>query len=122
MKENRLTNCIAGPDTLNRMNTLPGGSRKATLDDWFVSIETNGQFTEAVITLRDNSRLCFCHRVDERWAKAFGPDDDSEGCSHELLQAMKTFRLNAKHLEVFFDDGSHWEWVPPVREPPRATA
>ena len=98
------------------MNNPTGKSRETALNDWFVSIETNGLFTEAVINLRDNSRLCFCHRVDERWTKAFGRDDDSEGFSHELLRAIETFRLNAKHLEVFFDDGSCWEWKPPARE------
>ena len=107
---------VDGTAAKNRMNNPTGRLRKESLNDWFVSIETDGQFTEAVIKLRDDSRLCFCHRVDERWAKAFGPDDDSEGFSHDLLQAMETFRLNAKHLEVFFNDGSCWEWKPPARE------
>ncbi len=36
-------------------------------------VEANEDFTEAVVTLRDGSRLCFRHRVGERWARAVGP-------------------------------------------------
>lgn len=83
-----------------------------TLRAAFVSIETDARFTEAVVTLRDGSVLCFCHRVGERWAKAVGPDGDAGGCAEELIDAVRMFRLNAKHLDVEFDDGSRWEWVP----------
>ena len=59
----------------------------------------------------DNSRLCFCHRVGERWAKAVGPEDreDEAGLAGELLSAMTMFRLNAKHLDIQFEDGSRWD-------------
>ena len=62
---------------------------------------------------RDNSQLCFCHRVDERWAKAFGPDPHEEetGLAGVLLSAVKMFRLNAKHLDIQFEDGSQWDEV-----------
>ncbi len=99
-----------------RIVDIPAGTtRSESLSDWFVSVDTDPVFTEAVVTLRDNSRLCFCHRVGERWAKAFGPDDDRLGFAHILLDAIQLFRLNAKHLEIFFDDESCWEWQPPVR-------
>ncbi len=62
--------------------------------------------------LRDGSVLYFCHRVGERWAKAVGPDGDEGGCSEALIDAVRMFRLNAKHLDVQFEDGSRWEWVP----------
>ena len=59
----------------------------------------------------DNSRLCFCHRVGERWAKAVGPEDreDEAGLAGELLRAITMFRLNAKHLDIQFEDGSRWD-------------
>jgi hypothetical protein len=61
--------------------------------------------------LWDESRLCFCHRVGERWAKAVGPDgrEESGGLAAQLLSAMAMFRLNAKHLDIHFADGSRWE-------------
>jgi hypothetical protein len=71
----------------------------------------NETFTEAVLRLRDESRLCFCHRVGERWAKAVGPDgrEESGGLATRLLSSMTMFRLNAKHLDIQFADGSRWE-------------
>ncbi len=82
------------------------------LRDAFVSIETDARFTEAVVMLRDGSVLYFCHRVGERWAKAVGPDGDEGGRSEDLIDAVRMFRLNAKHLDVEFEDGSRWEWRP----------
>ncbi len=89
-------------------------SKEEVLRDSFVSIKTDARFTEAVVTLRDESLLYFCHRVGERWAKAVRPEGNEGGCSHsqELLDAIRMFRLNAKHLEILFDDGSCWEWRP----------
>lgn len=77
----------------------------------FVALEVNGEFTEAVLQMQDDSRLCFCHRVGERWAKAVGPDqtDNERTRAGEILSRMALFRLNAKHLEVHFADGSRWE-------------
>jgi hypothetical protein len=76
-----------------------------------MTVAANENFTEAVMRLRDNSRLCFCHRVGERWAKAVGPDqrEDQAGLAEELLSAITMFRLNAKHLDIQFEDGSRWE-------------
>jgi hypothetical protein len=75
------------------------------------SYEVNGAFTEAVLHLCDGSRLCFCHRVGERWAKAVGPEtrEAEGGLANELLAAVAMFRLNAKHLDIEFSDGSRWE-------------
>jgi len=76
-----------------------------------VSAEVNETFTEAVLRLQDESRLCFCHRVGERWAKAVGPDgrEQAGGLAAQLLATMTIFRLNARHLEIEFGDGSRWE-------------
>ncbi|HEY3968566.1 MAG TPA: hypothetical protein VGM05_28720 [Planctomycetaceae bacterium] len=73
--------------------------------------EANSEFSEAALTLRDGTRLCFCHRVGERWAKAVGPEgrETEPGLAGALLTGMAMFRLNAKHLDIQFDDGSRWE-------------
>lgn len=77
----------------------------------FVTLEVNGAFSEAVAKLRDGSRLCFCHKVGERWAKAVGPPEaETEGLlAGEILPLIAQFRLNAKHLDIHFVDGSRWE-------------
>jgi len=75
------------------------------------SLEVNELFTEAVVRLRDGSRLCFCHRVGERWVKAVTGAEVERGTTlaDQVLAAISLFRLNAKHLEVWFGDGSRWE-------------
>jgi hypothetical protein len=81
------------------------------LHEAFVTVDANANFTEAVVTLRDQSRLCFCHRVGERWAKAVGPDgrEQQGGIASALLGLISLFRLNAKHLDIQFADGTCWE-------------
>ena len=81
------------------------------LRDSFVSLEVNADFTEAVVLLRDGSRLCFCHRVGQRWAKAVGAAEvvGEGGLAGRVLALVGLFRLNAKHLDVQFQDGSSWE-------------
>jgi hypothetical protein len=76
-----------------------------------VKVEVNEHFTEAVMRFRDGSRLCFCHRVGERWAKAVGPSgrEEDAGLAAGLLSAMTMFRLNAKHLDLQFADDSRWD-------------
>jgi hypothetical protein len=77
----------------------------------FASLEVSGDFTEAVLTMTDGSRLCFCHRVGERWARAVGAAGGGEdaGLAGRVLPPVAMFRLNAKHLDVHFLDGSRWE-------------
>jgi hypothetical protein len=70
----------------------------------FASLEVNERFTEASLIMRDNSRLCFCHQIDQRWVKA--PQGGEAG---QVLPLISRFRLNARHLEVQFQDGSRWE-------------
>lgn len=84
-----------------------------TLRSALLTVDANEHFTEAILRFRDDSRLCFCHRVGERWAKAIGPGqrEDEIGLAAELLSAMTMFRLNAKHLDVQFDDDSRWDEV-----------
>ena len=82
-----------------------------TLRTALLTIEVNEDFTEAVMRLQDRSRLCFCHRVGERWAKAVGPEqrEHEGGKAEELLSAITMFRLNRKHLDIQFEDGSRWD-------------
>ena len=81
------------------------------LQDSLSSADVNGPHTEAVLHLSDGSRLCFCHRVDERWAKAVGPEGKEAfpGLAGDLLAVILRFRLNAKHLDISFQDGSRWD-------------
>ena len=86
---------------------IPGELLRQSL----AGVEVNADFTEAVVTLRDGSRLCFRHRVGERWARAAGPSGAAgePGLAGEVLARVVRFRLNAKHLEVEFSDGGRWE-------------
>ena len=83
----------------------------------FVSLEVDASFTEAALLMRDGSRLCFCHRVGERWAKAVDVGGaSSDAClAGQVLSLISLFRLNGRHLDVRFDDGSRWE--APFRDP-----
>ena len=82
-----------------------------TLRKALLTVEVNADFTEAVLHLQDNSRLCFCHRVGERWTKAVGPEEREHegGKAEELLSAIRMFRLNRKHLDIQFEDDSRWD-------------
>jgi hypothetical protein len=102
------------PKCLTPFGTLPhtqAMTRADILRTELSAVEADAHFTEAVMCFRDESRLCFCHRVGERWAKAIGPahDEQAGGLAGELLAAMTLFRLNAKHLDIQFDDGSRWD-------------
>jgi hypothetical protein len=79
-------------------------TNEASLRGGMSSLEVNDSFTESVIVMTDGSRLCFCHRVGQRWAKAEGG-----GLAEEVLATIGLFRLNGKHLDVQFQDGSRWE-------------
>jgi hypothetical protein len=74
-------------------------------------VEADAAFSEAVMRFRDGSRLYFRHKVGERWVKAVGVDgrEENAGTAGELLAGIKMFRLNAKHLDIAFTDGSRWD-------------
>ncbi len=83
-----------------------------------VAVEANATFTHACMRFHDGSRLEFCHRVDERWARAVAPTSPPDsssapavatGLATDLLPAITRFRLNARHLDIQFDDGSRWD-------------
>src|SRR5438067_12782346 len=83
----------------------------------FVALKGDTSFTEAVLLMQDGSRLCFCHRVGERWAKAVDTGAAGSGptLADQVMSLISLFRLNARHLDVRFEDGSRWE--APFRDP-----
>jgi hypothetical protein len=77
----------------------------------FVGLEVDDAFSEATLMMRDRTRLVLRHRVGERWARATGPDEtpSEAGLAGQVLTTIAQFRLNGKHLDVQFQDGSRWE-------------
>jgi hypothetical protein len=77
-----------------------------TLRGMFLGLEVNEVRTEATLQLRDGSRLHFRHRVDQRQAEATGDDVSAAG---QVLARIAMFRLNRRHLDIHFADGTRWE-------------
>jgi hypothetical protein len=77
----------------------------------FVYLEVNGDFSQATLSMRDGSWLRFCHRVDERWVKSESPGmvGSDVALAGQVLVLISFFRLNTKHLDVLFTDGTRWE-------------
>jgi hypothetical protein len=67
----------------------------------------NPGFTQAILVFTDSSRLFFEHSSrTNRWAKASAADSMADSC----CQAIQQFRLNAKHLQLYFGDDSDLEF------------
>ena len=67
----------------------------------------NGAFSQAVLFFADGSYLQLEHTgIDTRWAKASAQPSMAD----TICQAMRLFRLNAKHLQLYFTDGSDAEF------------
>jgi len=67
----------------------------------------NAAFTEAVLHFKDGSQLHFEHSSrSNRWAKASVAGSTAD----KICKSLHQFRLNAKHLQLFFDDGSNAEF------------
>ncbi len=68
----------------------------------------NAEFNQAVLFFQDGSYLQFEHKGREsRWAKASGnPSQADLAC-----RSMSHFRLNALHLQLYFEDGSDVEFT-----------
>ena len=68
----------------------------------------NAAFNQAVLFFEDGSYLQFEHTSrTNRWARASA----SQSTADSLCQALQHFRLNAKHLQLYFEDGSDVEFV-----------
>jgi hypothetical protein len=67
----------------------------------------NAAFNRATLDFTDGSQLQFEHSSrSNRWAKASAPATIAD----EVCRSIHQFRLNAKHLQLFFEDGSNAEF------------
>ena len=67
----------------------------------------NGAFNKAVLFFKDGSYVHFEHTSREnRWAKASADATIAD----QVCKSLYQFRLNAKHLQLFFQDGSDVEF------------
>lgn len=70
--------------------------------------EVNAAFNQARLHFDDGSELQFEHTSrSNRWARASAGGTIAD----EICRSMRQFRLNAKHLQIFFEDGSDAEFV-----------
>ena len=68
----------------------------------------NAEFNQAVLFFNDGSFLQFEHKGrDSRWAKASANRTQAD----RACRAMSHFRLNALHLQLYFEDGSDVEFT-----------
>ena len=83
-----------GPETFSQAQGTAGQ---------VVRYVANAQFDQAVLFFDDGSFLQFEHKArDSRWAKA-----SAEGTAADrACRGMTHFRLNALHLQLYFEDGS----------------
>ena len=67
----------------------------------------NSAYTQAVLFFADGSYLQAEHTSREnRWVRASTADSVAD----RACRAMTGFRLNAKHLQLYFEDGSDVEF------------
>jgi hypothetical protein len=67
----------------------------------------NATFNQAVLFFEDGSYLQFEHKnLKNRWARASAPQTIAD----QLGQSLRLFRLNAKHLQLYFEDESDVEF------------
>ena len=67
----------------------------------------NAAFNRATLNFTDGSSVEFEHTSrDNRWARASA----DATLADEICRSMRQFRLNAKHLQLFFEDGSNVEF------------
>jgi hypothetical protein len=68
----------------------------------------NAAFNQATLEFADGSQLQFEHTSrSNRWARASA----DKTVADEVCRAIYQFRLNAKHLQLFFEDGSNAEFT-----------
>ena len=69
--------------------------------------EVNAAFNQATLHFADGSLLHFEHTSrSNRWAKASADGTIAD----DICRSISQFRLNAKHLQLFFEDGSDAEF------------
>ena len=70
---------------------------------------SNKEYTQAFLFFQDGSHLQFEHSVGNRWAMA----STSPSMADTICNTLKLFRLNAKHLQLYFQDDSDVEFTNP---------
>lgn len=83
-------------------------SQAQSAAEYAVRYVANAEFNQAVLFFQDGSYLQFEHKGREsRWAKASAdPSQADIAC-----RSMSHFRLNALHLQLYFEDGSDVEFT-----------
>lgn len=67
-------------------------------------LDVNADAKAGVLHFKDGTTLQFIHASrSERWAKA----SSDCGTAKECCNLLRQFRLNGKHLQLFFIDGSN---------------
>lgn len=96
--ENRITGADDSLDIeLNSFSQAQSAAAHA------VRYVANAEFNQAVLFFEDGSYLQFEHKGrDSRWAKASAERTQAE----RACLGMSHFRLNALHLQLYFEDGS----------------
>ena len=90
-----------------KTDAVEANTLSATVRDQVVRYAVNGEFNQAVLFFDDGSYVQFEHTSREnRWAKASRPQSAADNACRLLAQ----FRLNAIHLQLYFDDGSNVEF------------
>jgi hypothetical protein len=73
-----------------------------------VRYSVNAAFNRATLDFTDGSHLQFEHTSrTNRWARASAEATIAD----EVCRAIYQFRLNAKHLQLFFEDGTNAEFL-----------
>jgi hypothetical protein len=71
------------------------------------SYVVNAAFNRATLDFSDGSSLQFEHTSrSNRWARASADSTLAD----EICRSIRQFRLNAKHLQLFFEDGTDVEF------------
>ena len=72
-----------------------------------IRYDVNAAFNRARLEFSDGSHLLFEHTSrSNRWARASADATIAD----EICRSIYQFRLNAKHLQLFFEDGTDVEF------------
>ncbi len=72
-----------------------------------VRYDADADFKRAALFFLDGSFIEFEHSSrDTRWARASADDTMAD----KICRSLRIFRLNAKHLQLFFQDGTDAEF------------
>ena len=90
------------------MKKSPAGSMATLTRSKAVRYVVNATYSQAVLFFNDGSHLKLEHQDRQnRWAMPSVVPSTAD----RVCQALHHFRLNAKHLQLFFDDGSSAEFL-----------